>query len=192
MCSSRQSQLNFTETPITWARAYDIVTSRTFHRFSPPGGGRSETMQSLYDEWRKKTLQRYATTGDFVNIERLGFPPDPTGGSDRLIKAAPLPDPVPQKIIWWINDFPYFLEDGIEHHVVWLSGFGDAASVEQHPAILAEIRANRPPDQCDRSIFRRNAMFSLVRAGRAAQLFSTYPWCDDTKCAHTELVAGGR
>ena len=167
ICSSGESRLNFTRTPITWARAYDIVTTRTFHRFSPPGGGRSERMQSLYDEWRESTLQRYATTGDFVNIERLGFPPDPSRGSGSLIQAAPLPDPVPQRIIWWINDFPYFLEDGVEHHVVWLSGFGDAASVEQHPAILAEIRANRPPDQCVLlSILRRNALFRRAFAGR--------------------------
>jgi hypothetical protein len=137
---------NFTRTPISWARAHDIVSTRTFTRFSPPGGGRSESMQSLYDTWRENTLQRYETVGDFINIERLGFPPDPDPGNSKLVRAAPLPDPLPRKIIWWINDFPYLLEEGVEHHVVWLSGFGDAASIEQHPAIVAEIHANRPPE----------------------------------------------
>jgi hypothetical protein len=138
--------LNFTRTPITWARAQDIVSTRTFTRFSPPGGGRSETVQSLYDMWRDDTLERYASVADFINIERLGFPRDPASGTSTLIRAAPLPDPPPRKIVWWINDFPYFLEDGVEHHVVWLSGFGDAPSLELHPAIVAEIRANRPPE----------------------------------------------
>jgi hypothetical protein len=147
--TARPAAGTFTTAPIAWARAHDIVTTRTFQRFAPPAGGRSESMQTLYDQWREATLQRYDTTGDFINIERLGFPAaEADSRSSTLIRAAPLPDPVPQKVVWWINDFPYFLEEGVEHHVIWLSGFGDAtsASIERHPAVVAELQARRPPE----------------------------------------------
>ena len=75
-------------------------------------------------------------------VERLGLPPATETSSGGLIAAVrfllkpildsfcPLfrltfqsnmaqadVDPIPRQIIWWINDFPYWLETGVEHHV---------------------------------------------------------------------------
>ena len=46
-------------------------------------------------------------------------------------------------MIWCPNDFPYFVEPGIEHHVTWVSGFADAP-LGTHPEIVAELERQRP------------------------------------------------
>ena len=63
--------------------------------------------------------------------------------SGRQPPFLSIASPFPRKVIWWPNDFPYFVEPGIEHHVIWVSGFADAP-LETHPEIVAELERQRP------------------------------------------------
>jgi len=131
----------YTTSPLTWARAAKVVGERDFQSFAPPQGGRSQQMQADYDGWRLHgALAGYVSISDFIKIERLGLA-SAEEADGRLGCAEP--EPFPRKVIWWPNDFPYFVEPGIEHHVIWVSGFA-GAPLETHPEIAAELERQRP------------------------------------------------
>lgn len=70
--------------------------------------------------------------------------PTEDDGSGRLRVQRPVVDAATARVVWRPNDFPYYLEDGIEHNCVWFER-GSHTEAE----LAAVIAAHRPPETYD-------------------------------------------
>lgn len=62
---------------------------------------RNRTDQAVYRQWTDKTLERYGTIENYLLKEKIHFP-----------KEGP-------SILILNNDFPYSVDPGIEHILIW-------------------------------------------------------------------------
>lgn len=69
------------------------------------------------------------------------------------------PEHVPQRVVWAVNDFPYSLAPGIEHHCVWAPSHQAAAP----DALAACIEENRPTETWETIWFVNPAHLRSVR-----------------------------
>jgi len=77
---------------------------------------RSPQVLSDYHAYVARINSEYETMADYVRARYFGFAIVPTENNK---KKAQIPDPIEHKIIWTMNEFPYYLEEGIEHHLIW-------------------------------------------------------------------------
>lgn len=78
--------------------------------------------------------QQYASVSDYVKASVLGAPtaPNAEGKLEATVAAAAAaanganggaengtPKPPERRLIWRLNDFPYYYEPGVEHHLLW-------------------------------------------------------------------------
>jgi hypothetical protein len=75
---------------------------------------------AAYRAYRTLINEQYVSMGDMVLERKLGYKTsiDPSSGK---LKAQP-PSPTVARTSFLANDFPYYMEDGIEHHVLWVEG----------------------------------------------------------------------
>lgn len=76
-----------------------------------------------YMKWTSETLARYGSITNYLCQERLNWEPLPAVNDDSSSQfdfrnAVPFADPADYKIL--LNDWPYGLDLGITHLVVWL------------------------------------------------------------------------
>jgi hypothetical protein len=107
---------------LSWAEVQAIVRHKRFDLF-----GRLPGPLVVYLEFMSKVKQTYKTVGDYVLHSKFGYPCQPqriiddvVGGNSTTKLVALLPDTINNDIaIWDKNDFPYALEDEIQHHLIW-------------------------------------------------------------------------
>lgn len=107
--------------------------------------GRTEEDQRYYQNYRKHILTKWMSMLDYVLCEKLGI--DSKIGNDgrkmadeeskqKMIKSG-LKKLIP-------NDFPYYLEERIEHWVYWkLGGSCDEGDVVDVKRLLQEMYPNK-------------------------------------------------
>jgi hypothetical protein len=89
------------------------------------GNGRSPPSP---DPKHKQVKQQYASVSDYVKASVLGAPTAPN--AEGKLEATTAEPPASancngnghaerRRLIWRLNDFPYYYEDGIEHHLMW-------------------------------------------------------------------------
>ncbi|KAK3279571.1 hypothetical protein CYMTET_8372 [Cymbomonas tetramitiformis] len=84
--------------------------------------------------------EKYHTVGDLMLSTIFGFELRAHSESGKL--EAVWPSPVIPMTVWKLNDFPYALEDGLEHHCLWSTEF----VTEQH--VLDAIEKERVGYDC--------------------------------------------
>ncbi len=85
--------------------------------------------------------------GDFILSRDFGFATQRAGGDNARLQAVP-PAGFTHAVVWVNNDFPYNLEAGIEHHLLWSAG--GALSDEQ---VAQTVAAQRPSSDWETLIF---------------------------------------
>mmetsp|Transcript_3857 Transcript_3857/g.7966 ORF Transcript_3857/g.7966 Transcript_3857/m.7966 type:complete len:208 (-) Transcript_3857:276-899(-) len=77
----------------------------------------------VYREFRDKVVEEYETIGDYVAVQVFGLETETNFMSSHKRKAVWPSDfnAGEPMLVFRENDFPYSLEDGIEHHVLWSS-----------------------------------------------------------------------
>eukprot|EP00747_Dinoflagellata_sp_TGD_P182347 gnl/TRDRNA2_/TRDRNA2_36563_c0_seq1.p1 gnl/TRDRNA2_/TRDRNA2_36563_c0~~gnl/TRDRNA2_/TRDRNA2_36563_c0_seq1.p1 ORF type:complete len:258 (+),score=23.07 gnl/TRDRNA2_/TRDRNA2_36563_c0_seq1:66-776(+) len=98
------------EHPLAWEEIYSWIER------GQVGVGRSAAQVQMYNAYKDELLKTYATVADFMLVEIFRFD---TRTDENARKIALLPEKVPHGVVWKLNDFPYYLEDGIEHHCMW-------------------------------------------------------------------------
>lgn len=66
---------------------------------------RSKKVQAVYDQWMKNTLSKYGSIEKYLLSTKLHF--------------KPLQDTSKPPVIILPNDFPYSVEEGIQHILLW-------------------------------------------------------------------------
>jgi len=100
---------------LTWQVVRAIVAQHQLHCLR-----RSKTGLAAYRAYRKQITDEYDSMGDMVMERKLGYSTDINPASGKL-KAVP-PSPPVARTLFDSNDFPYYMDDGIEHHVLWIEG----------------------------------------------------------------------
>lgn len=62
--------------------------------------------QRVYRQWINDTLAKYGSIEDYLLTEKLKFPPADEGSDRPPVIVLP-------------NDFPYSVEPGVEHILIW-------------------------------------------------------------------------
>ncbi|KAI8967119.1 hypothetical protein BDF20DRAFT_902672 [Mycotypha africana] len=74
---------------------------------------RNREAQAIYQEWIKNTLKKYGTLENFLLKEKIHFPAEDIDMDDHdKQNRSPA-------ILILPNDFPYSVEPGIEHILIW-------------------------------------------------------------------------
>lgn len=101
--------------PKSWDAAKELIAQNTEESLAQLGRHPSGIV--TYRRYRKQILAEYASMGDFVSAQILGYPVHLDEGGRKFcarIEAAKASEPV-----WRENDFPYNFSEGIEHHNLW-------------------------------------------------------------------------
>mmetsp|Transcript_3266 Transcript_3266/g.4447 ORF Transcript_3266/g.4447 Transcript_3266/m.4447 type:complete len:169 (-) Transcript_3266:162-668(-) len=117
--------------PLSWGEICDFISNKQYSKL-----GRMPAEIQVYREFRTILMERYKTVGDFILSSVFEF--DCVETSDSKTLEAIWPSLTKYQLVWRENDFPYSLEDGIEHHVLWTTG----ELTEE--IILKEATKNRP------------------------------------------------
>ncbi|CAD7699728.1 unnamed protein product [Ostreobium quekettii] len=97
--------------------------------------GRSAERAKMYKAGKQELLEEFVSIVDAIKINKLGFSYTFTDGGKKIAADAQPSDS--QVIAFAENDFPYSLEDGIEHHVLWST---DSMSDQQILEAIAQHR----------------------------------------------------
>ncbi|KAI8339114.1 hypothetical protein BC941DRAFT_422118 [Chlamydoabsidia padenii] len=97
----------------TWEQVYHFVSTNQIKKIY-----RHPSVQNVYNQWIKETLATYGTIENYLLSTKLKFPP-PSSSND------------PPAVIILPNDFPYSVEDGIKHILIWSQVPLDPDYVEQ-------------------------------------------------------------
>ena len=120
-------QYGYQRTPLTWDQLQDIIlVENNLAKLS-----RSSSQQREYEIFRFCLIQIYASALDYILISKFQF--DKKRGEDGRWQAVPsLQESTETRQVLVLNDFPYFTEDGIVHHILWkLKGSILPAEIEE-------------------------------------------------------------
>lgn len=104
------------DTPMTYEQAALYVTEGT--QWSLGQLGRSKQGIKEYQRFKEQILLKYVSLVDFIKITKLSFE-SRTGDAGKLSAIEPTAEPVPPKVLWIPNDFPYSFEAGVQHDCIW-------------------------------------------------------------------------
>jgi hypothetical protein len=107
-------QYGYQRTPLTWEQLQDIIlVENNLAKLS-----RSSSQQREYEIFRFCLIHIYASALDYILISKFQF--DKKRGEDGRWQAVPsLQESTETRQVLVLNDFPYFTEDGIVHHILW-------------------------------------------------------------------------
>jgi hypothetical protein len=111
--------LHICDHKFSWEEVHDVIQKREFARL-----GRLEDDFAVYSKFMDEVKKKYVTVGDYILHSKFGYPcvPTPINESDpsETKLAAVVPEHIDNDlIIWTKNDFPYALEEPIEHYLIW-------------------------------------------------------------------------
>lgn len=102
--------------------------------------------------------EEWVSTEDYLLARYFSFPASKCSDRQKL-RVSPPADGVPTTLVWAVNDFPYSLEPGIEHHCVWAPSHEAAAPA----ALEAFIEVHRPGNTWETLRFVNPAHLRSVR-----------------------------
>eukprot|EP00055_Hartaetosiga_balthica_P018429 m.134259 g.134259 ORF g.134259 m.134259 type:complete len:427 (+) comp9539_c0_seq1:108-1388(+) len=118
--SRKSSEVNFEKEvklsapitePFTWEKLQDIIAAGEFTLF-----GRSKEMLDKYKAWRNRVTLLFETTTD--HIANAVFAWELVQNETGLFKVV-YPNAQRNRYVFRPNSFPYHVEDGIFHYVLW-------------------------------------------------------------------------
>jgi hypothetical protein len=102
-------------TRLTWQELIHIINVEK----NIPKLSRSEQQQHDYEVFRCHMKRQYASSADYILISKFGFRAVSDGSAHRWKATPSLSEiEIPQKILVR-NDFPYYVEEGVSHYVLW-------------------------------------------------------------------------
>lgn len=84
----------------TWEQVYYYVSNNQIKNIH-----RNKQVQTVYNQWMKDTLAKYGTIENYLLSTKLHF--------------KPITDTTRPPVIILPNDFPYSVEEGISHILLW-------------------------------------------------------------------------
>uniref|UniRef100_A0A061RV04 Uncharacterized protein n=1 Tax=Tetraselmis sp. GSL018 TaxID=582737 RepID=A0A061RV04_9CHLO len=79
--------------------------------------GRFQEHVNVYHSFRSQVLADYESMADYVKIFKLGYVPEISESGKR--RASSSSKFCEDEVIWMGNDFPYAVEPGIVHDLIW-------------------------------------------------------------------------
>eukprot|EP00746_Dinoflagellata_sp_MGD_P130720 gnl/MRDRNA2_/MRDRNA2_64612_c0_seq1.p1 gnl/MRDRNA2_/MRDRNA2_64612_c0~~gnl/MRDRNA2_/MRDRNA2_64612_c0_seq1.p1 ORF type:complete len:387 (-),score=59.44 gnl/MRDRNA2_/MRDRNA2_64612_c0_seq1:40-1200(-) len=123
----------FLEKPLCWSIVVDAVSSGDLDRMGRGMYRRTKAQEESYNLYRKRLLEEWSTIGECLKTVIFGFSSETENGK---LKSIPYSDGT-HRVVWRRNEFPYFLEPGIEHHCIW-SHPGKLLTVSRIQEVLQE------------------------------------------------------
>ena len=107
-------QYGYQKTPLTWEQLKEIIlVEKNLAKLS-----RSSSQQREYEIFRLCLTFKYRSVLDYILISKFHF--DKKLAEDGRWHAVPcLKDAAEMRQVLVLNDFPYFTEHGIVHHILW-------------------------------------------------------------------------
>ncbi|KAK9818142.1 hypothetical protein WJX72_007762 [[Myrmecia] bisecta] len=105
--------------PTSWEKASRLAEENTEASLGQLGRHPSDII--VYRRFRSKVLKEYVSMGDFIKVSVFGFEitTEADGRKAAVTPSEPAQPPDSPTIYWKPNDFPYYLDEGVEHHCVW-------------------------------------------------------------------------
>jgi hypothetical protein len=102
-------------TRLTWQELIQIINVEK----NIPKLSRSEQQQRDYEVFRYHMKRQYASSAEYILISKFGFRAVSDGSAHRWKAMPSLSEiEITQKILVR-NDFPYYVEEGVSHYVLW-------------------------------------------------------------------------
>ncbi|KAI7905308.1 uncharacterized protein BX663DRAFT_559482 [Cokeromyces recurvatus] len=92
----------------SWEEVYYFVSSNQIKCIH-----RNEQVQAIYNQWMKDTLEKYGSIESYLLSTKLKEFVNTTTTTEVVI------DPYRPKVIILPNDFPYSVDKGIQHILLW-------------------------------------------------------------------------
>eukprot|EP00039_Didymoeca_costata_P029526 m.25040 g.25040 ORF g.25040 m.25040 type:complete len:189 (-) comp7668_c0_seq3:75-641(-) len=108
------------DTPQTWNFLEKVIAEKNVTIL-----GRSLQDQRAYHKFKLRLDQKYADITSYIRESVFGWPL--TQDSSGKLKIGDIPDGNSNAVYLRDNDFPYYLEDGVSHKVLWFET-GDAST----------------------------------------------------------------
>ncbi|KAK9800806.1 hypothetical protein WJX73_008400 [Symbiochloris irregularis] len=105
--------------PMTWDIASGLVKEHTFESLGQLGRDPADLV--VYRRFKAQTLEEWSSMADYVQAHILGYETQTSAEDGKKSAVRPSSTPEQPPIIWRPNDFPYNLEEGVEHHNIWCS-----------------------------------------------------------------------
>ena len=122
--------------PIDWETLRQRLEKGELHLL-----GRSEEVLRLYRTFSADILKEYTSMGDYVCHTVFGYPLEIDPSTSK--KHAIIPEPKGSRLAFRPNDFPYYFEEGIEHHVLW-----SESDILNDEVVKQQILLHRPDHEC--------------------------------------------
>lgn len=107
MVRAQQRCKNGTYEPISWVELTDLINRGKLEDLT-----RSPAALEGYLQWKRKVVATHGSVEKFILTQRLHW--------SKLTPKSPVPFQCPSDWKVLRNDFPYGVDDGITHLVVWL------------------------------------------------------------------------
>ena len=106
----------YRETPLSWNELQKILLDNDLDRLT-----RSVAQQQEYEIFKKDLNSKWRSMHDFVLCDKFNVPrvEDAASGKYRAVEKTSNGEP---RISLTKNDYPYYLEDPIEHWILWKLG----------------------------------------------------------------------
>lgn len=99
--------------PMSWKELGDLIVEGTLESLGKLG--RSEADLKVYREFMAGVRNDYASVGDFIKIDVFEAAVHSSDGKKHAVDV----EHASERVVWRLNDFPYNLEDGIQHWLLW-------------------------------------------------------------------------
>jgi hypothetical protein len=132
---------------------------------------RTPAVSASYREATRALKAQWATVGDALLVRHFAW-------ASKLDKAGLLcavqPKEEDRRLVWSLNDYPYGVEDGTDHHLIWSAAGSVAAS-----RLDALIEERRPAMQYESICLVNPSRLQSVRNVWHAHVFSRQRRADD-------------
>ena len=132
---------------------------------------RTHAMQKQYSEFSKRLKEEWVSVGDALLHRLFCWPSARCPERGKLMASAP--SALQPQLLWAVNDFPYALSEGIQHHCVWSSA-GEVAPQE----LQAFVLQHRPSHTWQSIVFCNPVHLQSVRNVWHAHVMSRPLQCD--------------
>jgi hypothetical protein len=92
---------------------------------------RHPDMVVKYAEHKKNVLKQYGSMRDFIAHRYFGLQPRLNNDRKLQVNMESMPE---KKVVMCANDYPYCLEEGVQHDVIWSSYALNAEEIRHHIA----------------------------------------------------------
>lgn len=118
------------DSPTSYQQAVRYITEGSQGQLA-----RSKKGIEQYRAFKEQVSIKYASVADFIKVTKLNFCSITAEGGKLSAVEVQLDSP---RVVWSPNEFPYYLEEGVQHNCIWSTTPLNSAQIE------AEIRKHVP------------------------------------------------